>query len=54
MIGGKYLGAQAYVNVWKPEVVDSEFSLAQLWVAAGPPKEVNTVEAGWMVRTKND
>lgn len=54
MSGGKYLGAQAYLNVWKPEVVDDEFSLAQIWVTAGPHEEVNTVEAGWMVRTKND
>ncbi|KAK3436957.1 hypothetical protein EUGRSUZ_C01571 [Eucalyptus grandis] len=46
--GGKYLGAQAYLNLWKPEVVDDEFSLAQIWVIAGPREELNTVEAGWM------
>ncbi|KAL3745324.1 hypothetical protein ACJRO7_014434 [Eucalyptus globulus] len=48
MSGGKYLGAQAYLNLWKPEVVDDEFSLAQIWVIAGPREELNTVEAGWM------
>ncbi|KAM3747440.1 hypothetical protein ACB098_05G035000 [Castanea mollissima] len=45
--GGEYYGARASLNVWSPFVSYGEFSLAQIWVAAGPSAEINTVEAGW-------
>ncbi|XP_065616860.1 protein neprosin [Quercus suber] len=40
-------GARASLNVWNPVVDDGEFSLAQIWVLAGPDEELNTIEAGW-------
>ncbi|KAG7636509.1 putative neprosin [Arabidopsis thaliana] len=47
---GKFHGAHADINVWKPFVqTPKEFSLAQMWVMAGPFSEVNSVEAGWQV-----
>nr|XP_023928385.1 uncharacterized protein LOC112039718 [Quercus suber] len=42
-------GARASLNVWNPVVDDGEFSLAQIWVLAGPDEELNTIEAGWKV-----
>lgn len=47
---GKFHGAQAVINVWKPYVqTPKEFSLAQMWVMAGPFSELNSIEAGWQV-----
>ncbi|XP_050289731.1 uncharacterized protein LOC126727867 [Quercus robur] len=48
--GGTFYGGRAILNVWNPVVYSNgDFSLAQIWVTAGPDKEVNTVEAGWKV-----
>ncbi|XP_065633983.1 protein neprosin-like [Quercus suber] len=44
---GEIYGARASLNVWNPVVDDGEFSLAQIWVLAGPDEELNTIEAGW-------
>ncbi|KAI6681537.1 hypothetical protein NL676_035418 [Syzygium grande] len=46
---GKYNGARATINLWNPTVVNTEGSFSQIWVAAGPDEDINTVEAGWMV-----
>ncbi|EOA32466.1 hypothetical protein CARUB_v10015743mg [Capsella rubella] len=47
----KFHGAQSYINVWRPFVQEEkEFSLAQVWVAAGSySTQLNTIEAGWQV-----
>jgi hypothetical protein len=29
--------------------MDGDFSLAQIWVVAGPDNELNTIESGWRV-----
>ncbi|PON75647.1 hypothetical protein TorRG33x02_244960 [Trema orientale] len=49
LIGGKYYGANATINLWTPVTYYSEFSLAQLWLVSGRQENVNTIEAGWMV-----
>ncbi|KAI6681540.1 hypothetical protein NL676_035421 [Syzygium grande] len=46
---GKYNGARATINLWNPTVVDPDASFSQIWLAAGPDEDANTVEAGWMV-----
>ncbi|ESQ47261.1 hypothetical protein EUTSA_v10027787mg [Eutrema salsugineum] len=46
----KFHGAKAGINVWKPYVqTPREFSLAQMWVLAGTPTTLNSIEAGWQV-----
>ncbi|KAM4111027.1 hypothetical protein ACJW30_05G036700 [Castanea mollissima] len=47
--GGIFYGGRAILNVWNPAVYNREFSIAEMWIAAGPDKEINTVEAGWKV-----
>ncbi|XP_038722353.1 uncharacterized protein LOC120014465, partial [Tripterygium wilfordii] len=48
--GGKYYGAKSTMNVWKPFVqYPFEFSLAEMWLMAGPRAELNSVEVGWHV-----
>ncbi|XP_043719462.1 uncharacterized protein LOC122667276 [Telopea speciosissima] len=43
-------GTSALVNIWKPKVQHNvQFTLAQIWVTAGPPGESNYVEVGWHV-----
>ncbi|KAG2305244.1 hypothetical protein Bca52824_033895 [Brassica carinata] len=52
VVKGKFHGAKAIINVWKPYVQPDEFSLAQMWVVARPSSnfsEVNTIEVGWQV-----
>ncbi|XP_030460820.2 uncharacterized protein LOC115681117 [Syzygium oleosum] len=49
MRGGNYNGAYAKINVWNPTVMENEGTFSQIWVAAGPDWDVNTVEAGWMI-----
>ncbi|KAF5728068.1 hypothetical protein HS088_TW21G00211 [Tripterygium wilfordii] len=42
--------AHARINVWQPSVErDDEFSLAQIWLLAGPKEERNSIEVGWHV-----
>lgn len=49
--GGKYYGAKAIINVWEPEIQQSnEFSLSQLWILGGSfGEDLNSIEAGWQV-----
>ncbi|KAI9104158.1 hypothetical protein K1719_022994 [Acacia pycnantha] len=49
--GGKYYGAKATINVWKPNVQRSnEFSLSQIWLLSGTfGQDLNSIEAGWQV-----
>ncbi|KAL0010227.1 hypothetical protein SO802_005335, partial [Lithocarpus litseifolius] len=49
--GGIFYGGRAILNVWNPVVYDGDFSVAQIWVSAGPIGEVNIVEAGWRVNS---
>ena len=46
---GIFYGARASLNVWRPVVYDRDFSLAQIWLSAGPDEELNTIEVGWIV-----
>ncbi|CAO2144463.1 unnamed protein product [Urochloa humidicola] len=47
----EYYGTKMTVNVWQPTPPSGDFSLAQLWIAAGSydNKDLNTIEAGWQV-----
>ncbi|CAM8961068.1 unnamed protein product [Rhodiola kirilowii] len=49
---GRFYGAKATMNVWKPHIQDSnEFSLSQIWVLGGTfDLDLNSIEAGWQVR----
>ncbi|KAK6914795.1 Neprosin, partial [Dillenia turbinata] len=40
---GEYYGSQATINVWNPQTKQSEFSISQLWVVAGPSDNLNSV-----------
>ncbi|XP_010527395.1 PREDICTED: uncharacterized protein LOC104804748 [Tarenaya hassleriana] len=47
---GKYVGAEANMNLWKPHVAHAEeFSLAQMWLVANEQSttDQNTIEVGW-------
>ncbi|KAI6671818.1 hypothetical protein NL676_006703 [Syzygium grande] len=48
LTGGTFMGASAKINVWNPTVVSPEVSFSQIWLEAGPPESLNTVEAGWL------
>ncbi|XP_042518517.1 uncharacterized protein LOC122092248 [Macadamia integrifolia] len=46
--GAKYYGAQAIINLWKPNIQQpNEFSLSQFWIGGGSNENINTIEAGW-------
>ncbi|XP_038721956.1 uncharacterized protein LOC120014107 [Tripterygium wilfordii] len=46
--GGKYYGIKASLNIWEPFVqYPFEFSASQMWLGAGPPDKLNSIEAGW-------
>lgn len=44
-------GSIGYINVWQPLVIRPQqvFSLAQVWVTAGPDHLLQSIEAGWVV-----
>ncbi|EOA29343.1 hypothetical protein CARUB_v10025627mg [Capsella rubella] len=48
---GEYYGSKSRISIWKPNVVkNSEFSLAQTWVAGGDwGTGLNTLESGWQI-----
>lgn len=50
-MNGKFHGAKADINLWKPFLQKrEEFSLAQIWINAGTHgTDLNTIEAGWQV-----
>ncbi|XP_020698392.1 uncharacterized protein LOC110111040 [Dendrobium catenatum] len=49
--GDKYYGAKAIINVWEPNIQQTnEFSLSQLWILGGSfGQDLNSIEAGWLV-----
>ncbi|KAH0460777.1 hypothetical protein IEQ34_008352 [Dendrobium chrysotoxum] len=49
--GDVYYGAKATMNIWNPQVQQSnEFSLSQLWILGGSfGVDLNSIEAGWQV-----
>lgn len=49
--GDKYYGAKATINVWKPQIQQTnEFSLSQIWILGGSfGEDLNSIEAGWQV-----
>ncbi|KAH0450855.1 hypothetical protein IEQ34_021547 [Dendrobium chrysotoxum] len=48
--GDKYYGAKAIINVWEPNIQQTnEFSLSQLWILGGSfGQDLNSIEAGWL------
>lgn len=52
---GRFYGAKATMNVWKPQIQDTnEFSLSQIWVLGGTfDLDLNSIEAGWQVLFSN-
>ncbi|XP_059446622.1 protein neprosin-like [Corylus avellana] len=51
--GGNYYGAHASINVWNPATYTGEISIAQIWLASGPKNLLNTIEAGWLVNSRD-
>ncbi|XP_047315031.1 uncharacterized protein LOC124918989 isoform X1 [Impatiens glandulifera] len=49
--GDKYYGAKATINVWEPQIQETnEFSLSQIWILGGSfASDLNSIEAGWQV-----
>ncbi|GLT69272.1 hypothetical protein SLA2020_414340 [Shorea laevis] len=50
---GDYYGAHAKINVWQPLTMNGDVSISQIWIVAGSEADVNTIEAGWKVDTRN-
>jgi len=50
---GDYYGAHAKINVWQPLTMNGEVSISQIWIIAGSEVDLNTIEAGWKVDTRN-
>ena len=49
-MGYNYIGAQADINVWNPNVeLTDDFTTAQIWLKAGNGPLFESVEAGWVV-----
>ncbi|KAK7838331.1 hypothetical protein CFP56_019939 [Quercus suber] len=51
-LDGEYYGARASLTYGALSY--GEFSLAQIWVASGPSGELNTVESGWRVTSRDN
>ncbi|XP_061357134.1 protein neprosin-like [Gastrolobium bilobum] len=52
-MGYNYIGAEADINVWNPNVdLPDDFTTAQIWLKAGSDVGFESVEAGWMVNPK--
>ncbi|CAN1162427.1 hypothetical protein LINPERHAP2_LOCUS24502, partial [Linum perenne] len=51
LTGENYYGGTSKFNVWTPVTIAPDLSLAQMWVLTGDGPNLNSVEAGWMVRT---
>ncbi|RHN70430.1 putative neprosin [Medicago truncatula] len=48
-LGFNFIGAQANINVWNPNVEQPEdFTTAQMWLKANNGENFASVEAGWM------
>ncbi|WJX41532.1 hypothetical protein P8452_28872 [Trifolium repens] len=51
--GFNFIGADANINVWNPNVDKPEdFTTAQIWLKANSGDNLETVEAGWVVNPK--
>jgi hypothetical protein len=49
-LGFNFIGAQANINIWNPNVEQPEdFTTAQMWLKANNGENFASVEAGWMV-----
>ncbi|KAI3834536.1 hypothetical protein MKW92_015112 [Papaver armeniacum] len=42
-------GIHSVINTANPKVGNDQYSSAQLWVSNGPPDDINTIQAGWVV-----
>ncbi|KAH9799844.1 AslB [Citrus sinensis] len=52
-VGYNYIGAQANINVWCPNVESTEdYTTAQIWLKGGPGDNFESVESGWMINPK--
>ncbi|XP_076892499.1 protein neprosin-like [Bidens hawaiensis] len=51
LLGKKYHGIKAIVNVWAPNIANKDdYSNSQIWVISRIPNhDVNVIEVGWMV-----
>ncbi|TXG57074.1 hypothetical protein EZV62_018387 [Acer yangbiense] len=45
----KYNGAKAIIDLYNPAVKQNQISMAQIWIEAGPPAELNGIQVGWAV-----
>ncbi|KAK0574168.1 hypothetical protein LWI29_019204 [Acer saccharum] len=43
----KYNGAKAIIDLYNPAVKQNQISMAQIWIEAGPPAELNGIQVGW-------
>ncbi|KAL2346523.1 hypothetical protein Fmac_000523 [Flemingia macrophylla] len=51
-LGYNYIGAQADINVWNPQVkMPDDFTTAQIWLKNSNNPYFESVESGWMVET---
>lgn len=51
--GNNYIGAQADINIWNPKIdLPDDFTTAQMWLKAASGFDFESVEAGWMVRSR--
>ncbi|XP_068655809.1 protein neprosin-like [Aristolochia californica] len=47
---GDFYGTSAHINVWKPAVASKDQSSgAQFWLVSGSYRQLNSIEAEWMV-----
>ncbi|KAI4316559.1 hypothetical protein L6164_024532 [Bauhinia variegata] len=52
-MGYNYIGAQADINVWNPNVdLPDDYTTAQIWLKNGNGNTFESVEAGWVVNPK--
>jgi len=49
-LGFNYIGAEANINIWNPNVEQPEdFTTAQMWLMTNNGENFGSIEAGWMV-----
>jgi len=49
-LGFNYIGAEANINIWNPNVEQPEdFTTAQMWLKTNNGENFGSIEAGWMV-----
>lgn len=48
--GFNFIGAQASINVWNPNVErEEDFTTAQMWLKTNNGPNFESIESGWMV-----